>query len=232
MLFAPRTVAAKKFGFVRWALTLAPLRRTLAWGIGHRGVGCLGLGLTAASAQRHRYRRHWARRFSWPLAVLPVLPAGSPSPPPPCRGAALGATVPSLRMGGSEELLAPLEQTPPPSRPTSPLTGPRLAASLEWAQGSCELPTAKPRVRSPYLRPEAPSLIPSALVVDPSLHCKADPAGFQATTAGATSPKRTHFGLAPRLAEKVVPSLTVTDKETLMASGGRDAACEPSRSTT
>src|SRR5208283_4575720 len=28
-----------------------------------------------------------------------------------------------------------------------PLTGPRLAASLMWAQGSCELSTAKPRTR-------------------------------------------------------------------------------------
>ena len=46
------------------------------------------------------------------------------------------------------------------------------------------------------LRPEAPSLIPSALVADPSLHLKADPSGFQATPTGATSPKPTDFGLA------------------------------------
>ena len=79
----------------------------------------------------------------------PILPAGLSPPPPPRRRAALGATVSGLRMGRSEELLASLEETPPLSRPTSPLTGPRFAASLDWAQGSCELPTAKPRVRSP-----------------------------------------------------------------------------------
>ena len=79
----------------------------------------------------------------------PILPAGLPPPPPPRRRAALGATVPGLRVGGSEELLTPLEQTPPLSRPTSPLTGPRFAASWIRAQGSGELPTAKPRVRSP-----------------------------------------------------------------------------------
>src|SRR5947209_6188789 len=83
-----------------------------------------------------------------------ILPAGLPSPPPPGRGATLRATIPGLGVGRSEELLAPLEQTAPLSRPTGPLTGAGLAASLEWAQGSCELPTAKPRVRSPL--PSAP----------------------------------------------------------------------------
>ena len=46
------------------------------------------------------------------------------------------------------------------------------------------------------LRPEAPPLIPSALVADPSIHHKADPADFQATPPRATSPKPTDFGLA------------------------------------
>jgi hypothetical protein len=147
--FAPRTVAAKKSGFLRCALTLAPLRRTLAWGIGHRGVGCLGFGLAATLGAATAVPPALVPAFLLAVGRPPVLSAGSPSPPPTCRRATLGATVPSLRMGGSEESLAPLEQTPPLSRPTSPLTGPRLAASLEWAQGSCELPTAKPRVRSP-----------------------------------------------------------------------------------
>ena len=72
-------------------------------------------------------------------------------------------------------LLTSLEKTPSLTRPTSPLTGPRFAASWCWAQGSCELPTAKPRMRSPYLRSETPSLINSALVGVRHSHLKADP---------------------------------------------------------
>ena len=52
-------------------------------------------------------------------------------------------------MRGTEGFLAALEQTQPLPRLTCPLTGSRLAASLMWAQGSCELPTAKPRMRGP-----------------------------------------------------------------------------------
>src|SRR4051794_31074694 len=149
VLVTPRTVAAKKSGFARWALTLGRRRRTSARGVRPGGIGRLGFGLAPALGAATPVTP--ALRLAFLLAVggPPVLPAGLPSPPAPCRRAALGATVPGLRVSGAEEFLAPLEQTPPLSRPTSPLTGPRLAASLMWPQGSCELPTAKPRARSP-----------------------------------------------------------------------------------
>src|SRR5579859_1266215 len=131
------------------ALTLAPVRRVLTRDIVRR-AGCPGLGLTAAVGAATPIPAALLPAFLLAVGCLAVLPAGAPLPPPPCRRATLGATVPSLRMGRSKGLLASLEQTPPLSRPTSPLTEPRLAASLKWAQGSCELPTAKPWVRSPY----------------------------------------------------------------------------------
>src|SRR4051812_26160114 len=81
------------------------------------------------------------------VGSLTILPAGVSSPPSPGRGPTLGATVSGLGVGGLKELLAPLEQTPSLSRPTSPLTGSKIAASWMWAQGSGELPTAKPRMR-------------------------------------------------------------------------------------
>jgi hypothetical protein len=157
----------------------------------------LGFGLTSA----------FSAATSVPAALMPafvsaigrgaVLPAGSSSPPPTCRRATLGATVPSLRMGGAEELFAPLEQTAPPSRPTSPLTDPGLVASLEWAQGSCELPTAKSRVRSPYY--SAPrrlylSARPSWSIRHSTVRPIRPPTKH---LTGSHSPKRTHFGPVP-----------------------------------
>jgi hypothetical protein len=137
------------YGFVRWALTLAPLRRTLACGVRRRGIGCLVLGLSPTLGASAPVPPTLGAAFLLAVGGPPVLPAGLPSPPPPRRGATLRAAIPGLGVGRTEELLAPLEQTAPLSRPTSPLTGAGLAASLEWAQGSCELPAAKPRVRSP-----------------------------------------------------------------------------------
>ena len=197
MLVTPRTVAAKKSGIVGWALALAPMLRTPAREIRPRGIGGLSLGRTPALGAATPVTP--ALRLAFLLAVggLPVLPAGSPSPPTTGRRAALGATVPGLRVGGSKGRLAPLEQTTSLSRPTSPLTGPKLAASLEWAQGSGELPTAKPRTRSPLC--SAPRRLHSPLRPSwpiPYLHLKADRSDFQATPAGATTPKPTDFGPA------------------------------------
>ncbi len=120
---------------------------------GPAGVGRLGLGRTPPLGAATAVPPALGLAFLLAVGGLPVLPAGPSSPPPPCRRAALGATVPGLGMGRPKGLLAPLEQTPPLSRPTSPLTGPRFAASWSWAQGSCELPTAKPRTRSPLPPP-------------------------------------------------------------------------------
>ena len=102
--------------------------------------------------------------LSAPRPILPVLGlaflstvdgltiplAGSSSPPASGCGLALGAAVSSLGTCGKKVFLAALEQTQPLPRLTCcPLTGSRLTASLMWAQGSCELPTAKPRTRGP-----------------------------------------------------------------------------------
>jgi hypothetical protein len=197
VLFTPRTVAAKKSGIVAWALALGRRRCTSARGIRLRGVRCRGFcGLPALGAATPVTL---ALRLAFLLTVggLTVLPAGPPSPPATSRRAALGATVPSLRVGGSKALLAPLEQTTSLSGPTSPLTSPGIAASWIRAQGSGELPTAKPRTRSPLC--SAPRRLHSPLRPSwpiPSLHHKADRSDFQATPAGATSPKPTDFGPA------------------------------------
>ena len=62
------------------------------------------------------------------------------------------------------------------------------------------------------LRPETPLPIPSALVVDPPIQCKADPTGFQAPYREPLA--ETHsLRSGARLAEKVVPSQTVTDTQ-------------------
>ena len=149
MLFTPRTSAAKKSGIVRWALTLARRIRASARTVRPRGIGPLSLSRTPALRAATPITPALVPALLLTVARPTILLAGPPLPPPTRRRAALGTTVSSLRMGRSEELLASLEQTPPLSRPTNPLTARGLAASLKWAQGSGELPTAKPRTRSP-----------------------------------------------------------------------------------
>ena len=149
VFFTPGTVAEKKSGFFGCTLTLAPLHRALAGDIRHHGMVSLGFSLASALGAATSVPAALVPAFLLAIGRCAVLPAGSPLPPPACRRTALRAAVSRLGVGGPEELLAPLEQTLPLSRPTSPLTEPRWAASLEWAQGSYELPTAKPRVRSP-----------------------------------------------------------------------------------
>jgi hypothetical protein len=155
MLFAPGTIAAKKSGFRGWALALArpDIRRALRV---RRRLQAVSNSLCSPA-------------FSSPGPILPVLGlaflstvdglpialAGSPSPPASGCRPALGATVSSLGTCGTKGFLAALEQAQPLPRLSCPLTGPGLAASLMWAQGSCELPTAKPRTRRLWLRSEA-----------------------------------------------------------------------------
>jgi hypothetical protein len=164
VLVTAGTIAAKKFGIPGWALTLAGLRRARAARIRCRREHFLGSG----GLPTFRAATSPPPALSLPvfpsLGGLPVLPAGAPLPPAPRGGPALRAAIASLGMGGMKGLLASLEETPSLPRPTRPLTGPGIAASWCRAQGSGELPTAKPRARSPYLRPEAPFRIDSALV--------------------------------------------------------------------
>jgi hypothetical protein len=140
VVFAPGTVTGEKFGFGGWALALAGGCHVAARGIRPPGNGRLGLGGTPSRGAATAVPATLVPAFLLAVGGPPVLPAGSPAPPSPCRRAALGATVPGLRVGGSKELLAPFEQTPPLPGPTSPLTGSRQAASLEWAQGSANFP--------------------------------------------------------------------------------------------
>jgi hypothetical protein len=161
-LFASRTRAAKKFEFTPWALTLAGLRFAPAGRFRcHRE--CLLGRLPTFGAPT-------AIPLALSLAVCPslerlaILPAGTSAPPSPSGRSALRAAIAGLGVGGPKPLLTPLEKTTPVTRPTGPLTGSRFAATWFWAQGSCELPTAKPRRRSPSLRSEVPLAINSALV--------------------------------------------------------------------
>jgi hypothetical protein len=189
VVFAPGPVAGEKSGFVGCALALA--------GHGHRigpwGVGRLSPGRTPLLGAATAVPPALVPAFLLAVGGVPVLPRGTSSPPPPCRRAAFGATVTGLGVGRPEWLLAPLEQTPPLSGPTSPLTNSRPAASVEWAQGSGELPTARPRVRSPLH--SAPRRLVSSDRPSwpiPSLYPTADPPAIQ--QARAPSPKPAGFG--------------------------------------
>jgi hypothetical protein len=215
VLLAPRAIAGKKFGIGRWALALAPsvvalARRVRA--LGGRGPGGPpALGAATAVPPALGLAVHAA------LGGPPILAAGPPPPPSPGGGTALGATLSGLGVGGSEGLLASLEETAPPSGPARPLTGPGIAASWSRAQGSCELPAAKPRMRSPDLRSGAflESTRPSWEYVTPQLR----PArrGFQVTRPGTTRPKRGHFGLVPPSPKKWCPRRPLLTQRTEQA---------------
>jgi hypothetical protein len=174
-LFASRTLAAKKFAITRWALALAGLRRAGVGGFRRGREHFLGLSGLPTFGAATSIPLALSLPFLPPIRGLSILPVGASSPPSPSGGPAFGTAISGLGVGGMKGLLTSLEKTPSLTRPTSPLTGPRFAASWCWAQGSCELPTAKPRMRSPYLRSEAPSLINSALVGVRHSHLKADP---------------------------------------------------------
>ena len=160
---ASRTVATKKRGIVGCALALGGCRHLRTRDVRlrrRRGLIRLGappLGATTAITPA------LGLAFLLTVGGLSILPRGAPPPPPPRRRATFRATVARLRTRRPEELLASLEQTPPPPRPppTCPLTNASWTANLRWAQGSSELPTAKPRTGSLLLRPEALSHRPS-----------------------------------------------------------------------
>jgi hypothetical protein len=163
VIFTARTLAAKKWTIRGWALALTGRLRHGTGGLRCGGERVLGSGPATFGAAR-AIPTGLSLPFLPAIGSLAIMPTGAASPPSPSRGPALGTAIASLGMGGMKRLLASLEKTPSPPRPTSPLTGRRFAASWCWAQGSCELPTAKPRMRSPYLRSEAPSRINSAPV--------------------------------------------------------------------
>jgi hypothetical protein len=148
VLVTPRTVAAKKSGIVAWALALGRRDFVFPGGVRPRGIGILGLGRSPPLAATRSVPPALRLAFLLSVGRPPIPSSRLAAPPPPRRRAALGTAVPGLGMGRSEDLLASFEQTLPLSRPTRPLTSPRLVASWIRAQGSSELPTAKPRARS------------------------------------------------------------------------------------
>lgn len=186
MHFAPGTIAAKKSRFRGWALALARLDIRRALRVRHRLLALPNSLRSLAFSSPGPVLAVLGLAFLATVFGLPIPLAGSFSPPAPGCGLALGATVASLGMGGMEWLLASLEQAQSLSRLSCPLTGSRLATSLMWAQGSCELPTAKPRMRSLQLRSEALLLItqPSWLVL--IVQSTATSSYFEATDAGTT----------------------------------------------
>ncbi len=185
-LLATWTFAAEKFQIPCWALALADLCRTGVGGFWRDRKRWLGLSSLPTFRAATSIPLALSLSFLPAIRGLSILPAGATSPPSPSPGPASWTAISGLGMGGMKRLLTSLEQTRSLTRPSSPLTGARNAASWWWAQGSCELPTAKPRMRSPYLRSEAPSLINSALMGVRHSHLKADSRGFEAEPSGTT----------------------------------------------
>ncbi len=147
MLFAPGTSAAKKFGFRCWALALARLHRTFGRRVRRRRSAGLGCRCPQAFGATRPVLTVLGLAFFSTVDSPSILLAGPSSPPASSLGAALRATISGLGICGLKGILAALEQTAPLPGLTCPLTGTSLVASLMWAQGSCELPTAKPRTR-------------------------------------------------------------------------------------
>jgi hypothetical protein len=135
VLLAAGTIAAEKIGAVGWALTLGRTRARRVRGRGDRLLSLVGCCLTTRGTAT-AIPLTLGLTFFPPVGSLLILPAGSSSPPSPRFRSALRATVSGLRVGGSKEPLASLEQTMSLARPTSPLTGARIAAVWMWAQGS------------------------------------------------------------------------------------------------
>ena len=147
MLIAPRTITAKKFGFRCWALALARLHHTFGRRVRRRRETGLGCRCLQAFGAPRPVLPVLSLAFFSTVVGPPILLTGPPSPPTTSFGTALGATESGLGMCGVKRLFATLEQTMSLPRLTCPLTGTSLVASLTWAQGSCELPAAKPRTR-------------------------------------------------------------------------------------
>jgi hypothetical protein len=199
MDFAPRTVADRKIGTCRWALALARRYSSLARRIGRRGEARLSGRCPQALGATRPVLPALSLAFFPTVGGLPILSAGTSASPATSGGAALRATVSGLGMGGAKVLLASLEQARSLPRPTGPLTGPSLAASLMWAQGSCELPTAKPRTRR-SLAPLRGAFLdhhPYCCWWHPANQFTTTSPRVQATRTGTSQLKPTDYSLVP-----------------------------------
>jgi len=212
MLFAPGTIAAKNFGFRCWALALARLLRTLGRRVRRRRIAGLGCRYPQAFSPTRPVLAVLSLAFCPTVGSPPIPLAGPSSPPESSLGAALRATVSGLGMCGVKGFLAALEQTVSLPRLTCPLTGISLVASLMWAQGSCELPTAKSRTRSflPPLRGAFLDHDPPIGRPLPSKYTTTNPR-VQATRVGTRPLKPTGYRLLPHSLEEWCPrSLLLT----------------------
>ncbi len=209
--FAPRTVAPRKIRICRWALAL-PLRHcTWERGLRRGGKRCFCCCRLLLLLTPRPVPLTLSLAFFPTVGGSPILLAGTPASPATSGRAALRAAVPGLGMGGTKVLLASLEEARSLPRPTCPLTGPSLAASLMRAQGSCELPTAKPRTRS-ILPPLRGAFLdqPSYWSPPPSKFTTISP-GVQATHV-RHQPTGTHgLQTGDTVAGRLVPSDLVAD---------------------
>jgi hypothetical protein len=212
MDFAPRTIAARKIGICRWALALARRYYSLARRIGRRGEARLSGRCPQALGATRPVLPALSLAFFPTVGGLPILSAGTSASPATSGGAALRATVSGLGMGGTKVLLASLEQARslprPRPKPTRPLTGPSLAASLMWAQGSCELPTAKPRTRR-SLAPLRGAFLdhhPLLLLVAPCQPVYDHQPARPSNTDGYQPTETNRLQSGTRLTQRVIPS--------------------------
>ncbi len=213
MHFAPRTVAPRKIRICRWALAL-PLRHgTWERGLRRGGKRCFCCCRLLLLLTPRPVPLTLSLAFFPTVGGSPILPAGTPASPATSGRAALRATVPGLGIGGTKVLLASLEEAGSLPRPTCPLTGPSLAACLMWAQGSCELPTAKPRTRRllPPLRGAFLDHDPPIGRSLPSKFTTISPA-VQATWVGYQPTETQGLQTGATVAGTLVPSELVTDK--------------------
>jgi hypothetical protein len=157
-LFAPGSIAAKKSGFRGRALALARPGTGCTLGLRRRLEAVLYSLCSLAFGAPGPIPPVLGLAFLSTIGGLSIPLACSSSPPASGFEPALRAAVSSLGTCGTKRFLAALEQAQPLPRLSCPLTGARLAAFLMRAQGSCELPTAKPRTRRLWLRSEAPYL--------------------------------------------------------------------------
>jgi hypothetical protein len=210
MLFAPGTITApKKSGFRGRALALARPDIRRAPQVRRRLRAAPNLFHLLAFSASGPILAVLGLAFLSTVDGLPIPLAGSSSPPASGFGLVIGAAVSSLGTSGMKRFLATLEQAQPLPRLTCPLTGSRLAASLMWAQGSCELPTAKPRMR----RLKAP--LRGALLAythtRPPFQTTIAQAGFQATRLDTSQLQTTDNNLVPyRLLEWYPRELLLT----------------------
>ena len=131
------------------------------------------------SLQRQRYSRLCAWRFARPLVVRRYSRLACLRRQRRAYSSARGATVSCLRMGRPERLLASFEETESLTRPTSPLTAPKLGEAGSGPKEAANFRRPSLGRGVLLLRSEAPHQINSALVADTSSQFRPAQARFK-----------------------------------------------------